>query len=287
MPQPPDVPAAPASSDDPSTVGLVTAYLDDQRAALIAGDAALRTGDLAAVHPTRVASRRFRSVLRALTPLFDENEAMVLEESLRWWGRVLGRARDVEIISGQLAEALDQLPAPDELTATADGPIQEHLASRAEQARAGIAKALARPRYATMMRRIEALHDDPAVAGAQVSAGELVRHVAGAVERHRELLRVAADDEERLHDARKAAKDARYLAELARPALGAPAEDVVREMTEAQDRLGARQDRVTVRAFVRELDDAAERGEIVLDGPDRRVVDLLRSGSAVDGPAPR
>ncbi len=273
------LPTSDAAGPAAGLAGLVVAYLDAQYAALSAGDAALRAGDAEAVHPTRVASRRYRSVLRELTTLFDENEAVVLEESLRWWGRVLGRVRDVHIVSERLDEAIDALP---------DGAgrdavrrlVADHLDVHRAQTWAALAKALDRTRYASMMGRLEAFHDDPDIGGGHRPAEDVAQYVERAVARYHERVEEAVGAQAgatRRHEARKAAKQARYVAELARPALGPTADEIARTMTEAQDRLGLEQDRVTVRGFLDEVADDAEDHPRRLGPAGRRALGLLRA----------
>jgi CHAD domain-containing protein len=62
---------------------------------------------------------------------------------------------------------------------------------------------------------------------------------------------------EALHRARKAAKRARYIAELARPELGAKATAIRKEMKQTQQRLGIRQDSVVAAEFLRHMGAAA------------------------------
>jgi hypothetical protein len=69
---------------------LVKDFLDAQFDALVVGDQAIRDGRLEFIHPTRVATRRYRTVLRDMGHLFDSSVALVLDESLRWYARKLG-----------------------------------------------------------------------------------------------------------------------------------------------------------------------------------------------------
>jgi CHAD domain-containing protein len=68
---------------------------------------------------------------------------------------------------------------------------------------------------------------------------------------------LGAGRDEGLHRARKAAKRARYLAELARPELGKQANKVRKEMKDTQNRLGAHQDSVVAAEFLRRMGAAA------------------------------
>ena len=62
------------------------------------------------VHRTRVATRRYRSVLREIRGLLDPSAATVLDEGLRWYARLLGDVRDVQVLQDSLDDALTDLP---------------------------------------------------------------------------------------------------------------------------------------------------------------------------------
>ncbi|MGH8862570.1 MAG: CHAD domain-containing protein, partial [Jatrophihabitantaceae bacterium] len=61
------------------------------------------------------------------------------------------------------------------------------------------------------------------------------------------------DRDAALHRARKAAKRARYVAELSIPALGKPARKAAKRWRRAQNVLGSHQDGVIAAAFLRAL----------------------------------
>jgi CHAD domain-containing protein len=56
-----------------------------------------------------------------------------------------------------------------------------------------------------------------------------------------------------MHEARKSSKRARYVAEMAAPTLGERADQTIRRMTEFQNELGTRQDRVVAVEALSEL----------------------------------
>jgi CHAD domain-containing protein len=62
-----------------------------------------------------------------------------------------------------------------------------------------------------------------------------------------------------MHEARKSSKRARYVAEMAAPTLGDRADQTIRRMTEFQNELGARQDRVVAVEALTELVAASSR----------------------------
>jgi CHAD domain-containing protein len=87
--------------------------------------------------------------------------------------------------------------------------------------------------------------------------------IGKAVRRTRKAYRAAqaqppgADRDEHLHEMRKAAKRLRYAAEVAQPALGRPAKQLVSDVKAVQELLGEHQDSVVARGLLRELGAAA------------------------------
>ncbi len=237
--------------------GIVGGYLDEQYEAILRGDAVLRL-DHDAVHATRVATRRYRSVLRVLEPAFAEGRARMLERELAWFGRALGEVRDRQVLRAHLDRALDDLP-PDLV-----GPVRErvHRTLDAEQAAAGaeLEIVMRSRRYADLLTRLGEWGGDlPMSAGAP--AADLAGYLARAecdVERRRSKVPAGEGRDEALHEVRKAAKRARYVAELSRPALGERAQATAKAQEAWQIRLGAHQDGVVAAEFLERL--AAEAG---------------------------
>jgi CHAD domain-containing protein len=64
-----------------------------------------------------------------------------------------------------------------------------------------------------------------------------------------------------LHEVRKAAKRARYAAEVAVPSVGAPARSLARRMEDLQEVLGRHQDSLMVRDLLRDLARRAPAGQ--------------------------
>jgi CHAD domain-containing protein len=64
-----------------------------------------------------------------------------------------------------------------------------------------------------------------------------------------------------MHEARKSSKRARYVAEMASSTLGERADQTIRRMTEFQNELGTRQDRVVAVEALTELVAAASRAD--------------------------
>jgi len=231
-----------------STVGdLVTAYLLEQREALLAGDIELR-GGCDAIHRTRVAARRFRSTLRTFSSVFDTERAADLDTELAWYSGLLGAVRDPEVLRLHLRSVIAGLPDQVVLGPVASR-VEQHLIGEREQQRRTLLRALTGRRYFALLDAIDQCIADPPFT-AQAGAAK-TRAGALAERAHKELskrLRVVASgngDPEPVHRARKAAKRARYATELATPVL-APrvAARTIRKTMAIQDVLGQFQDSV-------------------------------------------
>ncbi|MFC1409759.1 CHAD domain-containing protein [Streptacidiphilus sp. N1-12] len=242
----PDAPEQPA----PGSIGAaVTALLREQSAQLLALDPAVRADEPDAVHAMRVAVRRLRSTLRIHRRQFAEEPAGTVAAELRWLGTVLGEARDQEVLGALLAAQIAELSAEE-----CPGPVGERVGSRtAAQYRRSWKRAsstLDAPRYYALLDAVEALAARPGLRprarGSAVGAFERTvrseqrrvdRRIAGASATPAGPARDAA-----LHEARKAAKRARYAGEGAVACVGRPARRLARRMKAVQELLGVRQD---------------------------------------------
>jgi CHAD domain-containing protein len=237
--------------------GLVGTYLDTQADAIVRGDIDLRRGE-SVVHPTRVGTRRYRSVLRVLGELFDPDRAAALDAELAWFAAGLGAVRDLQVLRTHLDAALAELPA--ELVA---GPIAERihatLAAEEQEAAARLATLMRTKRYFALLTELREWREQlPMITDAP--AEDVARYVAKAERRVKRRLKAVPKHgarDEPLHRVRKAAKRARYVAELARPELGKRARTAQLRMKQTQERLGFRQDCVVAAEFLRRVAAAA------------------------------
>jgi CHAD domain-containing protein len=251
------VPASPKSSSKPLQ-GAVLDYLATQYDAIVTGDLALRRGqDL--VHKTRVATRRYRSVLRVFDKYFDAGRAEALDAELKWYAGVLGDLRDLQVLQRHLAADLAELPV--ELVL---GPVQARLdetfAPEIAKASRNLETAMRSKRYLALLDELRAWSDSPPMAETAGSRKQLAKRVTKAEKKYEKRLATArdidADHDARnaaMHSARKAAKRARYTAELGIPALGKSARRARKHAKDVQTRLGDRQDAVIATQFLRRL----------------------------------
>jgi CHAD domain-containing protein len=240
---------------------VVLAYVRDQVAAISRYDLLVRRGEPDAVHQMRVATRRARSALRAFGGVIERNATQPMCAELKWLAAALGQARDAEVLQDLLTRGLAAIP-----TALVVGPVEDRITSyfTAELARADGAAlhALDGQRYLCLLDDLDAMLADPPLTPlARRKAGRaLAKPVRRAQRRlHRALVAApcAQDRDAAIHEARKAAKRARYAAEAAMPALGNKA---LRQATRAKDLqqlLGDHHDSVVARTVLVDLAAAA------------------------------
>jgi CHAD domain-containing protein len=239
---------------------VVLGYLREQARVMLSYDPLVRRGEPDSVHQMRIASRRLRAALQSFGAVVRRDRTGHLVGELRWLGQVLGAARDGEVLAERLAGLLEQVP--DELLM---GPVaarvRRHFAPVEAAAGQAVREALDGDRYLALLDELAGLLAAPplTVAARRPAGEELPRAVSRAFKRTRRRMRRALAtpagpaQERALHEARKAAKRARYAAEVLRPVSGGPARRFGRRMKRIQSVLGEHQDAVITRATLRDL----------------------------------
>ena len=244
----------PAKPRDRTTLaGLAGSYLDAQADAIVRGDIALRRGS-PVVHQTRVATRRYRSVLRVLGGLFDAERASALDAELAWFAGALGLVRDHQVLAEHLDDELAELP-PELVLGPVRSRIRETLNAEELESAARLAELMRTERYFALLAELAAWREQLPVA-ADEPVENVARYLAKARRKVKRRISHAPAGEGRdaaLHRARKAAKRARYVAELAVPELGKNADKVRKSAKQVQSRLGLRQDHVVAAQFLRRV----------------------------------
>jgi CHAD domain-containing protein len=252
----PPVPTAHSSAGD-----VVLAYVRDEVEAIARYDTLVRRGEPDAVHQMRVATRRVRSAFQAFDSLLEWEATGPLCAELKWLATTLGQARDAEVLQDRLASGLAEVPA-----ALVVGPVAEHISTyfTAELVRAGndVRRALEGRRYLRLLDDLDALLADPPLTSLaqRRAATALAKPVRQSHRRLQHALAAVHGAENRdaaIHEARKAAKRARYAAEAAIPALGASAQRQAAESRDLQQLLGDHHDSVVERTVLLNLAAAA------------------------------
>lgn len=218
------------------------AYLAQHRDRLVAADLAVRTED-ASVHQIRVTARRLRSAVAVYRPLLDAERARHLQDELKWLGQVLSEVRDAEVVRKRLDTVLGEGGARVDPATAAH--VERRLTATARPARAAADEAMRSARYGELLSELNALLRDPHwTADARRDADDVLeRRVAGSLSRLRKRARAAAKaaPEDRLsvlHEVRKSAKRLRYAIEVAEPALGKQATQLLAGAEDVQSALG-------------------------------------------------
>ena len=239
---------------------VVLAYVGTQVAAIMAFDPLVRRDTPDAVHQMRVATRRLRSTLKSFGRVLRPADCERLGDELKWLGGVLGTARDAEVMAGHLQAGLNELPR-ELIMGPVRARVRAHFAPAEAEARAAVLEALDGDRYLALLDGLDALLVDPPLtpeAGRPAAEVLLaaVRHTRRRVrKRIRRAWHVPAGParDTALHEARKAAKHARYAAEAVTPAFGSRARRFGKRVKKVQSVLGDHHDGVVARATIRDL----------------------------------
>ena len=236
------------------------AYLREHAARLKSLDPLVRADEPDAVHQMRVTTRRLRSTLQSFGKIIPRSGTEGTLAELKWLGGVLGGARDAEVLASRLAHNLRTIP-PELVLGPAEARVQRHFAPIQAAARTNVLAALDSARYFALRDALdELLADPPLSAEAGQPAGRVLPATARRTYRRtRRRIRRAGHtppgggQETAYHEARKAAKRARYAGEAISPALGHDARRFTKQMKKIQSVLGDHQDAVVARGVDREL----------------------------------
>ena len=239
---------------------VVTAYIDEQITQLLTHDPGVRLGRPDAVHQMRSATRRARSVLATNRKLFDKSAVKDLEAELKWLGRILGPARDAEVMLDRLRRHILELPGEQRT-----GPFQElvehELVAAHNAGYKQVLKTLGTGRYYRVLGSLEDFRDHVparprASRPARKLAAKLVDRAARRVDSSWKNVKRAASRTARdtaLHQVRKDAKRLRYAAESVTEIHGKSARTLAKKARRLQKVLGDHQDSVMATAFLRTL----------------------------------
>ena len=260
-----DVPARAADSRD-TVAHLLGHEMAAHARAIVSRWPAAHLDEPDGVHAMRVSTRRLRSVLATGRPFVDRAVTDPVRDELGWLADVLGEARDAEVRSARVAEAVEALVSEradldweaDRVRPALLAPLQ----ARHDIALDALREGLESPRYAELVERLDHLASAPPwtpraqkrIGGAYLRQvrrhlGRLDRRMSTAAVQHLDPdARAAA-----LHDARKAVKRTRYAVEPLRPVFGKRAKRLTHRLKELQAQLGQLQDTVITRDYLHDL----------------------------------
>ncbi|HEU5469162.1 MAG TPA: CYTH and CHAD domain-containing protein [Actinophytocola sp.] len=251
----------PDQADHPATAGeVVRHYLRAQADVLARNDLLVRKGTGDAVHQLRVAARKLRSALRVFGKIIDQDRTREVEAELRWLGRRLAPARDLEVQEERFRRAAGSLP-PELLIGPVVARLTKYFGRAEADAGRKVLRTLRGERYLRLLTAVDELLADPPFtpAAGKPATKELPRHIRRAyrtVARRAERIRVlppGPDRDTATHSMRKAAKRFRYAVEAVAPTIGKPAWRTRRHAKKLTKVLGEFQDSVMARPVLREL----------------------------------
>ncbi len=278
----PDTPTAPARD-------VLLAYLAKQVGVFQALEAAVLADEPDAVHKTRVATRRLRSLLRTFEPLLDRDWAEGLRDELKWAAEALGLPRDAEVLRDEFGDLLAEYDP-----VLLDGPVARrllgHLAERHDTAHAALRAAMATPRHAALHARLVGLLvAAPWGPDADRPALDVLPPLVARARRRVEKLVARAErrpgELDRWHEVRKASKAVRYCTEALVDAFGEAMRADADRWNAVTEEFGVLQDAVVARELLDEVGAlASAAGEstasyrVLTDAQDDRAAAALAAG---------
>ena len=237
---------------------VVLAHIREQVEQIRAQDLPVRLDAPDSIHKMRVATRRLRSALTTFKPLFDADVARPLRSELKWLAAELGAARDAEVMRDRVTATMG---ADEAVDAAESGRAVEELDQVYREAHDRVLAELDGERYHQLVEKLDSLVTAPPFtprAGDRAGTvlPRLVERSYTAVRRlveEAEAHPAGPEREELLHDARKAAKAARYAGESVSRVFGPDATAFAEAMEAVQEALGEHQDSVLTRDRLRTL----------------------------------
>jgi CHAD domain-containing protein len=206
-------------------------------------------GESEDVHQMRVATRRMRSVLRVARPLLKPGWEAPLRAKLRWLGRQLGEARDLDV---QIAYFTDQANTVKPTDRSAFERFIAYLQQKRSKVQHQLVRHLRRSRYVTLLNRlIPAVRAPATVPNADVTLPYLAGKAFKKLRKAAKELNDSASSNAKWHCVRIRAKRARYAAELAELCAGRAATQFIDQIKLIQDQLGDIQDAVLAEQHLR------------------------------------
>ena len=243
-----------------SAADVALAHIGVQVEQIRSQDLPVRLDTPGAVHAMRVASRRLRSALTTFEPLFHDSEIRPVRTELKWLAGVLGAARDAEVMRERVTVAVDREGPDGWLRPTVPAEVGGELDEAWRTAHDEVIAQLCTERYRSLLLALGHLVDHPPLKDRahRRAADVLPRLVLRSYRDVRSAMAAAdgpahVDRETRLHDARKAAKRARYAAEAVAPVFGKDARAFATAMEGLQETLGEHLDSLNTRARLRSL----------------------------------
>jgi CHAD domain-containing protein len=241
---------------------VVLRYIGEQVDQILTTDPQVRVDTEDTVHKMRVATRRLRSALQTFKPVLRADAVRPLRSELKWLAGELGAARDAEVLRDRLFAAIAEENRDERRGQLGEGAEAE-MSQAYRDAHDALLRAMDSDRYHRLITALDELVASPPLTdrAGEPAARVLPRRAARAYDQLRSLVDAihetpSGDERElHLHEARKAAKKARYAGETMAEFFGKPASRFAAAMEQVQDELGEHQDSVVMRTRIEQLAD--------------------------------
>lgn len=237
----------PPRSGDPDSAHL-RYILGRQLDTILSRDPGVRLGgERDDVHQMRVATRRLRSVLRAARPLLSPKWEEPLREKLKWLGRQLGEARDLDVQMAYFKRQTGGVKPPER---AAFERFLDYLQQKRSKVQQRLVSQLRRRRYVALINRLIPAVREPAMVSHDITLPDLARKAFRKLRKEVKALDSSASNA-KWHCVRIRAKRARYAAELSEWCSGRAATRFIDRIKLIQDQLGEIQDAVMAEDHLR------------------------------------
>ncbi|MCE1173761.1 MAG: CYTH and CHAD domain-containing protein [Propionibacteriales bacterium] len=262
-------------SSGESVAELVNGYLAAQVGVLQALELPVIRDEPDAVHRSRVATRRLRCTLRTFEGAFRAVAVRGLREELRWHAEMLGGPRDTEVLTARMIALVDELPS--EQADAVRHAVAKAVAGHHGQAHEALVTSMLTDRYRRLQLSLEQLLAAPplhpmAGESASILLPQMFEQAVARVRHGVARAEARPSDLTRWHEVRKAAKAARYGAEVVAGLHPDQPDPAVAGWTRVTTHLGAVQDAVIGSQFIADVSWIA-----VQDGASRTPFDELRA----------
>lgn len=215
--------------------------LHSQFLQMLRNDPGTRLGrDSEALHQMRVATRRMRAIIRAVSSFLAREWTDPVRQELGWVGSLLGEVRDCDVLLESFRQNFHDFSSPEQRSFET---ILKNFEDQRSVARAKLLEGLRSDRYLNLLNHFEDSLNHLPFQPTPLTITELARKafhkVQDFVNTSDSLFRKSE-----LHRIRRLLKRARYALELAEPLLGKRAKRFLQQAKDAQDLLGQHQDAV-------------------------------------------
>lgn len=235
---------------------------------LVSHEPGVRTGeDPEELHQARVATRRFRVILRQFRDVSERAWSDPLRADVKVLSERLGAVRDADVLLGRLRPVVESLGPQDRPHGRV---LLEGLARTRKNAHDRLMRMLLSPDHQPLLDRMhEAVRSPQLMETCEGKAKDVLVPLASRAWRR---VRTSIEDlgpqpsDRDLHRVRIAAKRARYAVNVIAPVVGKPALRFTKAAARLQDALGDHQDAVVSQEWLRKRAAEAEPLEAFVAG---------------------